>query len=203
MKTLISLLALSMLMASCAHVYFTDVQPRKGQRLMEIPTELHGTWHTLKGSTEIHAKGITILEMIEDSTETGTEIREEYKYMNLSEDFQLYQSKDLYVFNLRESRAKYWEFGMLQKKDNGDINYYTCNDPNSYLFEKNLKLIEAKYTDGEEEKTFSKMQNNSELTLEHVVFKGKMDHNTLVKLLVQENLMNIYKKDGTIENPNY
>lgn len=170
---------------------------------MEIPKELHGIWYTSNGSTQIHANGITLIDMKEDTTSFTGEMITETSEMTLGEDFQLYQSKDLYVFNLKESEGRYWEIGVLQRHANGDIHYYTCNDPDSYVDDKRLKIVETNYLVGDEEKTFKKLQDDPEMILQHVVFSGKMDHKTVVKLLVQDNLVNIYKADGTIETPNF
>lgn len=203
MKKIIALLALSTFLMSCAHMYFTETQPRKSTRLMEIPAELQGFWGDETGSTEIHANGITIIEISEDTTGGGSEMVSETTYMDLSEDFQLYKSQDLYVFNLKESEGNYWEIGVLKRDENGDISYYTSNDPEDFRNDKRLKVVEAKYLDGEEERTFKKIQPESDLIMEHVVFSGQMDHKTVLNMLTEGNLVSIYRADGTVHTPEY
>lgn len=203
MKKIIALLALSTFLMSCAHMYFIDPQPRKAARLMEIPSDLHGYWSNESGSTEISATGITIISISKDTIDGVPQDVETTDYMTLSEDFQLYKSQDLYVFNLKESEGNYWEIGVLKRESNGDIHYYTSNDPEDFKSDKRLKVTEAKYLDGEEERTFKKIQGETDMILEHIVFSGQMNHSTLLNVIDEDNLVTIYRADGTIYTPEY
>lgn len=200
---MIAFLALSTCLMSCAHMYFIDPQPRKAARLMEIPSELHGYWSNESGSTEISATGITIISISQDTIDGVPQDVETTDFMTLSEDFQLYKSQDLYVFNLKESEGNYWEIGVLKRESNGDIHYYTSNDPEDYVKDKRLKVTEAKYLDGEEERTFKKVQGETDMILEHIVFSGQMNHSTLLNVIHEDNLVTIYRADGTIYTPEF
>lgn len=203
MKKIISLLAISTFLMSCTHIYFLETQPRKATRLMEIPSELHGFWGDETGSTEIGAKGITIVEITEDTTGGESNKITDTRFMELNEDFQLYKSLDLYAFNLKESEGKYWELGVVKRESNGDIYYYTSANYEDFAYDKRLKVVETKYLDGEEERTFKKVQEESDMVLEHVVYSGKMDHKTMLNITKEGNLVSVYRADGTIYNPNY
>ncbi len=205
MKKVAALLALSLILGSCARVYFTETQPAKGKRMMQMPTELHGTWTSKTGSTEFKSAGVTIMEIKQDTVENSTATYKDYEYLNLAENFQLYQLKDLYVFNLKDDDTGYWEIGILQMQKNGDIHYYHNNEPKNYTKDKGLKLVEAKYMDVEsgEETTTKLLNSNSELQLQHVVFSGKVNYKTLKKTLVYENLASIFYTNGTIFTPDH
>ena len=170
---------------------------------MEIPSELHGFWGDETGSTEIGANGITIVEITEDTTGGESNKITDTRFMELNEDFQLYKSLDLYAFNLKESEGKYWELGVVKRESNGDIYYYTSTNYEDFAYDKRLKVVETKYLDGEEERTFKKVQEESDMVLEHVVYSGKMDHKTMLNITKEGNLVSVYRADGTIYNPNY
>lgn len=200
MKKVAFLLVLAITFMSCTHIYFTEPQPAKGKRVTEMPNELHGLWTSSNGTVEFNAAGVTIMEIKEDTIENSTETYVDYEYLNLSEDFQLFQVKDLYVFNLKDDDTGYWEYGVLQKQVNGDINYYQNNNPDYYAKAKGLKFVEAGYMDYEsgEEKKLDKIDSDSELDLQYVLFSGKISYKSLKKTIVKENLSTIYREDGTV-----
>lgn len=193
-------IALSILIASCSHIYFTEPQPKCGVPLTEIPNELHGVWRDQNGGLEIHKNGFNEfryeLDSITNSFDTIVE------NVNLSDSFKLFKAKDLYVFNAKY-KSEYWEFAILTKQKNGDIHYYTTSEPDIFIKDRNLKLIEAKYNIDDEEKILKTINPDFEdhISFEYAIFSGQMKFKTLKKIITNENLMHVYKNNGTLFSP--
>jgi len=188
-----------LLLASCSHIYFQEVQPRGGERLNEMPKELYGEWY---GDTEgclINEFGITNIDFKTDSLENI--IDTVYSTTPLSDSMRIYKSKGLYVLNFREN-SEFWEIAIFQPQSNGDISIYNISDPKVFAKVKGLKLVEANYTIDDEYRTIYTLDPEAESSLkfESAIFSGQMKLNSLKKVL-NEISPTIFKHDGTIYVP--
>jgi len=193
-------ISLSIVITSCSHIYFTEPQPRGGIPLFEIPNELHGVWSDQNGGIEIHKYGYNEFKYELDSVTNSFDTL--IKYMNLSDSFKLFRAKELYVFNAK-LKSKYWEIAILTKQKNGDIHYYVTSEPDVFVKDRNLKLIEAKYNIDDEEKIIKTINPDFEdhISFKYAIFSGQMKYKTLRKIITNENLMQVYKKNGTFFSP--
>lgn len=182
---------------SCTHIYFTEVQPKNGKRLTEMPPVLFGTWfYEYEEGWQINEFGITKIDIRKDSL--GTIIDTTYTIMPLSDSLQLFKSTNSYVLNYREN-SQYWEIAIFHPMSNGDIRLYEVSDPNIFAQVKGLKLVEANYYIDDEYQTVQTLdpQAESSLKFESAVFSGQMKPRSLEKVLTTTSYT-LFKHDGTI-----
>ena len=193
MKSLLVLMLTSFLLFSCAHVYFTEVQPSEGEHLKEIPKELQGEWKT--GEYEILRVDASGMTTINNKEEKITSIR-----TPLSDTFQLYMTDGIYVFNYKELNSP-WEIMVVKVQENGDIHLYQCLDPKIFEKDKNLSLANSIYEVDGEEQNLDHLPSGEEYQFVQATFSGQMDRETLQSIMKEENLVNILKMDGTSYSP--
>ncbi len=193
MKSVIVLLISSFLLFSCAHIYFTEVQPKEGKQLKEIPKELLGEWKTgEKEVLRLEKTGMTTINFKTDDTITIE--------TPLSDTFQLFMADGIYVFNYKERNSP-WEIMVVQVQENGDINLYQNLDPKLYTKDKNLKLLSSTYEVDGTELEFKDLQTGDEYEFVQATFSGKMYSQTLRSIINTDNLVSILKTDGTSYSP--
>ena len=196
---LVSLLTL-ILLGSCVHVYFTELQPKGGKYLTEIPKELHGTWMDGHDGVKIHAGGFSEIK-IKTVTMNGN-VDTVHTAYSLCDTFQLYKSKELYVFHYQD-KSDYWEIAVLTIEKNGDLYLYSTVEPKTFADDKGLKLEEAKFTIDDSavtEKTLNPEYDES-ISFQSAIFSGQMKTKTLRKVVTPKNLNLVFKKDGTFFSP--
>lgn len=192
--------ALLLLLASCSHVYFTEVQPKDGIKLKIIPADIRGTWKSDRGSIQIHETGFTDVEYKLDSN--NVLIDSTLRTFHLSDTFMLFKAEDMYVFNYKYE-SDYWELVVLSKQENGDIHYYETNEPTIFSDDSNLKLIEAKYDIDGEDKVVHELDPDFEdhISFEYAIYSGQMSINTLRQIMQPDYLQHVYRSDGTLFSP--
>lgn len=199
MKLLIALIGLLLIVSSCSHVYFTEPQPKGGERLIVMPEDIYGIWFGGSEGWQFNEKGITNINIETDSI--GTIIDTIYETNALSDSLRIYKAKELYVIHSR-SNNNYWEIAILKPMKNGDINTYYTSNPVLFTSAKGLKLEEANYYIDGELKTFKTLETDDEgsMSFENAVYSGQMSIKTLRKILDSIDPV-IFKKDGSIYNP--
>ena len=200
MKVVMSLIALSLFFTSCVHIYFLEPQPKGGERLTEFPQELFGTWWGQEGGVRINEVGITDIDFITDSVENV--IDTVYETMVLCDTFRIYQAKELFVLNVQKEGAN-WELLAFKPLKNGDIEYYTFTQPEVFIKDSGLELLEATYIiDGESRQVTTLDPSFEEsIEFESAVFSGQMKLKTLRKALKNDDSKCVFKSDGTIYCP--
>jgi len=196
MKSFIALSTLLLLLASCSHIYYEEVQPKGGVYLSGMPDELVGTWFTEQEGWQLSENGITNIDFRTDSLDNRIDTL--YKTTPLSDSLRFYRAEDLYVLNSRENRS-YWEIIIFEPLANGDINVYVVSDPKIVASIKGVKLEEAiYYVDGEPRsgKTLEPEAEGS-LRFSSALFSGQMKYKSLIKTLISIP-PTILRKDGTI-----
>lgn len=193
--------ALFLLITSCNHVYFTEIQPKDGVKMKIIPSDIHGFWNDEYGSIQIHGTGFTDTEYNLDSNDVF--IDSTSQTFNLSDSFMLFKAEDMYVFNVKY-KSDYWEIVVLSKQENGDLHYYDASSyPEAFENDSNLSLVEAKYTIDDEDKIVHELdpEFDSNLSFQYAIFSGQMSINTLREVMNPEYLQTVYKVDGTLFSP--
>lgn len=195
MKKLAISAVLTLVLASCTHVYFINPQPKGAKQQSEIPKELCGKWDNEFGGVKIESGKITMYDISRDSLDNIIDTN--YTINPLSDMFRLYKVEDLYVFNLTEHEG-YWEVGVVSIEKNGDIITYYISDVDALSNDPDLKVVEANYLVGEEEVILSELNVDYDETefLMHVVFSGQMTISLLRKMMVPENILYVFKPDG-------
>ena len=200
MKLISLTIGLLLMLSSCVHVYFSEPQPKGGKRQSEIPKELYGTWFGETEGFQFSEKGYTNINIKTDSV--GTIIDTTYQTTCLSDTFRIYKAKELYVIHSKEN-SDYWEIVILKPMKNGNINTYHTSDPKIFVHDKGLKLEEVNYLIDDELQSFKTLDLDQfdTLSFQNAMFSGQMNIKTLRKVIVPDNLMNIFKKDGSLYLP--
>jgi len=120
---------------------------------------------------------------------------------SLSDTFQLYKAKELYVFHYKE-KSDYWELIVITIQKNGDLNLYMTAEPKIYAVDTRLKLEEANFIIDDLEVSIKTLNPGFEESLEFrsAIFSGQMKTKTLRKIVAPEHLNIVFKKDGTLLN---
>jgi len=201
MKPLILFILSILFITSCSHIYFTEPQPKGGERLLEFPEELRGTWLKTTDDKEvtysIHNDRFEVLSIRKDSVGNQTSSRSEIQ--NLTDTFRLYQSKNFYVINYKSSSNSLWEIAVIKRKSNGDIIITENNDPEFFIKRKELRLDSAEYEIDDSLRTFYALNPFAEHSLRFVsaTFSGQLTEKTLKKIVRQSDSGWIFKKNGT------
>lgn len=200
MKQILFFTITTLLITSCSHIYFTEPQPKGGERLMEFPEELRGTWKK-NTSNEFETYAIyndrfEVISVKKDSIGNPTSSRTETQ--NLTDTFRLYKLNNFYVLNYRDS-GELWEIVVIKRKSNGDIIITGNNDPEFFIKRKELKLDSAEYVIDDSLRTFYALNPFAEHSLRFVsaTFSGQLTEKTLNKIVRQTDNGWIFKKNGS------
>jgi hypothetical protein len=191
-------------LSSCFHLYFDQPQPKKGIKLTTVPVELQGRWFRDNDTSYIDENGLFNYDF--DSIK-GKFIKDRYA---LSDSILLFKSGDYYVLNFKDK--SWWEVVIIERKRNGDIYfYYPSTAP---YFGKSFGLRVHKI-----DQHFGSIWINDSVARDrHILFKkrlslkkgisrkavyykGQFRIKDIKKVTIPENVLWIFKNDGTIENP--
>lgn len=197
MKALFLLILIPILLSSCAHVYFTEPQPKGGMRLNEVPAELHGEWYVENEGLIIEKTGATSYKTFRDSISNATDTV--YDRVVLSDTFRLYQAKPFYVLNYRGS-GRDWEIIVISTNKNGDIYICESRKPDIFKQDGDLKLLNAHYDLDGRDTTVHELNPDydGEVIFKSATFSGQIQIGTLKKIARKENAILILKKDGSV-----
>ena len=181
MKFLIFIVSL-LLISSCSHIYFEEVQPKGGVRQSEMPEELYGYWFGESEGWELSENGITNIDFETDSL--GNVLDTTYQTTPLSYSLRIYKAKEFYLIHTREN-SPYWEIITLKLMKNGDLNIYHSIDPKIFASVKGLKLEYANYDIDEESQNVNKLdpEHNESIIFNHALFSGQMKVRQLRKIV--------------------
>lgn len=197
MKTVFLITIIPFVLSSCAHVYFTEPQPKGGTRLKEVPAVLHGEWYVENEGLIIEKTGATSYKTFRDSTSNA--IDTVYNRIPLSDTFRLYQAKPFYVLNYRGSGHD-WEIIVISTNKNGDIYICESRKPDIFKQDDDLKLLNAHYELDGRDTTVQELNPDydGEVNFKSAIFSGEMKISTLKKIARKENAILILKKDGSV-----
>jgi hypothetical protein len=206
MKSLPYLVAAIFFLSSCSHIYFTEAQAGGGTLLSEVPKELHGKWKidekesAKENITEwltIEKEGYRYFKVVKDSLQKVDTVKTETTL--LSDSTKLYVSGKIYIFNYQDENPN-WEIVVLEKRANGSIYFYESRDPNFYKRDKNLNLVQAKYTIDEEEKIVKTLDPpyTESANFLHAIFSGQLENKTLHRLTRKKFRLHVLKKNGKV-----
>jgi hypothetical protein len=206
MKSLPYFVAAIFFLSSCSHIYFTEAQAGGGALLSEVPKELHGKWKidergsAKEGITEwltIEKEGYRYFKVVKDSLQKVDTVKTETTL--LSDSTKLYVSGKLYIFNYQDENPN-WEIVVLVKRANGSIYFYESRDPNFYKRDKNLNLVQAKYTIDAEEKIVKTLDPpyTESANFQHAIFSGQLANKTLHRLTRKKYRLHVLKKNGKV-----
>jgi hypothetical protein len=201
MKTILIFLSFSFIFTSCVSIYFTETQPKGGTMLNEIPNELIGNWMESENNyIGFDKKGKTGTKYVSDSL--GNIVDTIFENIPLSDSLRIFQVKNIYILNYKE-KGKNWGIITFKPQLNGDIFTYQIDDPHFFAKDRNLKLVKAVYIIDGEEKVVNTLNPNYEnnLQFQSATFSGQMKIKTLKKMMSENRIMNILKKDGSIYVP--
>jgi hypothetical protein len=200
MKLLIIITISLLTLSSCVTIYFTEPQPKGGERILKVPKELYGKWFSETEGWKIDESGLTLIDVKIDSVLNTVDTT--YKTSSLSESLRMYKEKELYILNSRDNR-NYWDVIILNRLDNGDINIYRPTDPTLFNDDKKLKLKEAVFLINGEERTVQSLDPiyKDSSKFQSALFSGQMDTETLRKIVKKDNLILIFKNDGSAYVP--
>jgi hypothetical protein len=206
MKSLPYLFVAIFFLPSCSHIYFTEAQAGGGTLLSEVPKELHGKWKidergsAKEGITEwliIEKEGYRYFKVVKDSLQKVDTVKTETTL--LSDSTKLYASGKLYIFNYQDENPN-WEIVVFEKRANGSIYFYESRDPKFFIRDKNLNLVQAKYTIDEEEtivKTLDPLHNES-ANFQYAIFSGQLANKTIHRLTRKKYRLHVLKKNGKV-----
>jgi len=182
MKKVLPILALFFALISCSHIYFQEVQPKKGIYQTEMPEELFGVWFGSTEGWQMNEYGITNIDLKTDSL--NNVIDTVYRTTPLSDSVQFFKATDLYVLNAREN-SNYWEIMIFQAMDSGDIHVYSISDPKVFYGIKGLELESANYYIDDELRRVKTLEPEatSSLKFQSAVFSGQMKIRSLKRVL--------------------
>jgi hypothetical protein len=193
---ILALCGLLLLVASCSHIYYQEVQPKGGERLTEIPKELHGSWFDENDGWQLDATGMTNMDV---NIDTITLVQDTLRKFNpLSDSLRIYRAQNLYVLHFR-TKKPYWEIVVLQPYPNGDLAVYYLSDPEKVAKLKGLKLVSADFTYEEELRTVPTLEPEGidSLNFKSALFSGQMTVKGMKKLL-KTNGHSLFRQDGTV-----
>ena len=206
MKSLPYLVAAIFFLSSCSHIYFTEAQAGGGALLSEVPKELHGKWKideresAKEGITEwltIEKEGYRYFKVVKDSLQKVDTVKTETTL--LSDSTKLYVSGKIYIFNYQDENPN-WEIVVLEKRANGSIYFYESRDLKFFIRDKNLNLLEAKYTIDEEEKILKTLDpsHTESANFQHAIFSGQLSTKTIHRLTRKKYRLHVLKKNGKV-----
>jgi len=198
-------------LSSCFRLYFDQPQPKNGVLLSSVPDELQGAWCSefdekiQKDTTFIDHRGMYHMKF------DSLQMKFVEESLFLSDTFLLYQAGDYYVTNGTDDGI-WWEINILHVQDNGDIHiYYPSTAP---YFGKRCGLrvdsIDQTYgrygADSSEwiERTplFKKsLSMKNVLQRNAVYYSGQFRIKDIKKVIISDNLVYNFRKDGTIVSP--
>ena len=206
MKSLPYLFVAIFFLPSCSHIYFTEAQAGGGTLLSEVPKELHGKWKidergsAKEGITEwltIEKEGYRYFKVVKDSLQKVDTVKTETTL--LSDSTKLYVSGKIYIFNYQDENPN-WEIVVLEKRANGSIYFYESRDPNFYKRDKNINLVQAKYTTDKEKKIVKTLDapNTESANFQHAIFSGQLTTKTIHRLTRKKYRLHVLKKNGKV-----
>lgn len=187
-------------LSSCVSIYFTELQPKEGILLNEIPKELHGSWHFDNNEIIIESKGVISYRTRHLDTITNT-LDTVYNNIILSDTVQLYKINNLYVLNYRENNNP-WEIAIIERKRNGNIFIYGSTDTEIFSRDKSLKFVNANFRIDEKDTTVQTLNPDFEYSykLNSATYSGQMSFETVKKIATRKYLLNVLKTEGTLKD---
>lgn len=181
--------------ASCTSVHFEVPQPKGGERLKEIPKELQGTWIHNFDTCYVFAKGYTDVNSTLDSL--GKVVKVKRGTMLLSDSVILNKAGKYYVVNFLSDDGNGYQVVILERKDNGEIQwYYPATPP---FFGSGNGLVVKKVVRSKKQKTFTNksLQKVEGEHIDKVFYSGQFGIDDIKKVLILQNTVRVLKTDGT------
>lgn len=208
------LIVLSMSLSSCFHLYFDRVQPKGGVELTSVPEELQGQWFLRHSINESKSDSIYI-DQNGWFTYDYDSIKNEYirEGLNLSDTLRLFKAGEYYVANYSEDRM-WWEVEIIHRHENGDIYFYYPSEAPYFGKRLGLRVVEINeaYREWEEEimeyvetekRPRKRLKMGSDVFQRNAVYySGQFRVKDISKVMIEKNLVQIYRVDGSIERPN-
>lgn len=202
MKSTTTLSLVICFLSSCSSIYFHEIQPKGGERLSEIPKELHGTWYSDSEGWKIDEEGFTNIDFRKDTL--NNIIDTVYKTTLLSDSTRIYRAKDYFFLNYREN-TDYWEVIVIAPQKHSDINFFLLSDPEICHNIRGIQLEKANYSIDGELQSFHEIKEDfegeHEVRFESAIFLGQMNVRSLKKALKRAK-PTIFAKNGLIYSPN-
>jgi len=196
-NTLVFFAFLLVFISSCTNVYFDQPQPKNGEILKYVPTELQGTWIEKLDTLYITKHGFEEVNVKTDSAGTIASIKRETHV--LSDSLMLQKAGKYYVINIRE--RKKWQVVILDKQNNGDIIWYYPLSPPFFGEGNGLIIQKVKGKINGIETIDKSLTNKDKGSISSVYYQGQFKSKDIKKILIEENQLWIFKTDGTIIEP--
>ncbi|MCO5260365.1 MAG: hypothetical protein M9916_09495 [Crocinitomicaceae bacterium] len=180
MKALFTILSISLVLFSCTTTYFTQIQPKDGAILSEIPKEYQGEWIVDDSRLTIKPSTVTLSEDIEKVNDKKS-IRGTETY-TISDSFVVKSAGKYCVFNVKEDSM--WVIFIFKHVADDNIEIY-----HPYINDKRIKKTGLSYLHPQNQS----IEDSLEVKDRNTYIGGQIPSNKLKKIIDKNDRITLLK----------